>query len=219
MLVLDHDHHDPVRLDHQLLEILLDLRSTWDPGDQRSESVKGRGLVGWLVGCLYIPEDPWMYGLFTYTLGYKWPHSRRNGLVNIPVRWILWVCLEDVSCFSVVGYFQWLYHDDFCPRVQILGWSNKVGDKVWSRLESSGWSQLPSRDYPKNSRRSSQNPGNYGEEVVVFVFYMFLPWYVPIVVVLEEKINKSRTIVVVVFVETKKEFKRFFLWVALGLFD
>jgi len=34
---------------------------------------------------------------------------------------------------------------------------------------------------------------------------------VPIVVVLEEKINKSRTIVVVVFVETKKEFKRFFL--------
>ena len=70
--------------------------------------MKGRG---WLVGCRYIPED----------LGEKWPHSRGNGLVNIPVPWILWVCLDDVSWLSVGGYVQWLYHDDFCPRVQVLG--------------------------------------------------------------------------------------------------
>ena len=99
--------------------------------------MKGRG---WLVGCRYIPED----------LGEKWPHSRGNGLVNIPVPWILWVCLEDVSWLSVGGYSYSGYIMMIFAHVS-KSWDDqtKVGDKVWSRLESSGWSQLPSRDYPK----------------------------------------------------------------------
>ena len=38
---------------------------------------------------IHCPDAPCMD--YLPTLGEKWPHSRGNGLVNIPVTWSIWV--------------------------------------------------------------------------------------------------------------------------------
>ena len=47
----------------------------------------------------YFPMFPIgsMYGLFTYMKGEKWPHSRGNGLVNIPIPWSIWVFFQGIG--------------------------------------------------------------------------------------------------------------------------
>ncbi len=47
----------------------------------------------------YFPMFPIgsMYGLFTYMKGETWPHSRGNGLVNIPIPWSIWVFFQGIG--------------------------------------------------------------------------------------------------------------------------
>ena len=96
--------------------------------------VLGRGLVGWLVVDIsqkngHIQgEMAWWIFPSHGSYGYAWRMS-------VGCQWVVTFSGYIMMIFAHVSK-SW---DD----------QTKVGDKVRSRLESSGWSQLPSRDYPK----------------------------------------------------------------------
>ncbi len=40
-------------------------------------------------------------GLFTYMNGEKWPHSKGNGLLNIPIPWGIWTLAGLVKYYVI----------------------------------------------------------------------------------------------------------------------